>query len=339
MENVHIGSTGGTALRLAGTFLGALYNVYLRNAVNGLVMNYDDSAGNLAANAINFHGGEIQAVENIGSIEGSIAISFFGMTMEGSSVSGLDVRAACKGISIHGGYIEANTGYDIRVGENGTVLGFVCTGGYFTPGGAGVKDRAIILRSALGVSLSGNYFYGYNASPILVNESAANMVTGSANNNHNSVGSRKPVEVQAGVSWNRPEFGTRMTIGDGTGGSAQYMNGAPGTSRQTIAQSNGVNRWLINWASAIAEAGGNAGSNIEFLAYDDAGVLIGSAFSITRATRRMRAHAELQIDGTLNHDGTTVGFYGAAPVAKPTGVAVTPEAIHAALVSLGLIAG
>lgn len=35
---------------------------------------------------------------------------------------------------------------------------------------------------------------------------------------------------------------------------------------------------------------------------------------------------------------TNVGFYGKAPVAKPSGVAVTPEAIHAALVTLGLIA-
>ncbi|WP_432794462.1 hypothetical protein [Rhodococcus ruber] len=33
-----------------------------------------------------------------------------------------------------------------------------------------------------------------------------------------------------------------------------------------------------------------------------------------------------------------VGFFNAAPVAKPTGVAVTAEAIHAALVTLGLIA-
>lgn len=42
--------------------------------------------------------------------------------------------------------------------------------------------------------------------------------------------------------------------------------------------------------------------------------------------------------GPLDHDGTTAGFYGTTPVAKQTGVAVTPEAIHAALVSLGLIA-
>jgi hypothetical protein len=33
-----------------------------------------------------------------------------------------------------------------------------------------------------------------------------------------------------------------------------------------------------------------------------------------------------------------LGFYGAAPVAKQTGVAVTAAAVHAALTNLGLIA-
>lgn len=36
---------------------------------------------------------------------------------------------------------------------------------------------------------------------------------------------------------------------------------------------------------------------------------------------------------------TTVGFYGTTPITKQTGVAVTAEAIHAALVALGLIEG
>ena len=48
---------------------------------------------------------------------------------------------------------------------------------------------------------------------------------------------------------------------------------------------------------------------------------------------------DLEIDGDLNHDGSQVGFYGTAPVNKQTGVAVTEIAIHAALVTLGLIAG
>ncbi len=46
---------------------------------------------------------------------------------------------------------------------------------------------------------------------------------------------------------------------------------------------------------------------------------------------------DLEIDGALNHDGTTVGFYGTTPIVKQTGVAVSTAAIHAALVALGLI--
>lgn len=44
-----------------------------------------------------------------------------------------------------------------------------------------------------------------------------------------------------------------------------------------------------------------------------------------------------EIDGNLNHDGSNVGFYGTVPIAQQTGVAVTIAAVHAALVSLGLI--
>lgn len=36
--------------------------------------------------------------------------------------------------------------------------------------------------------------------------------------------------------------------------------------------------------------------------------------------------------------GGSVGFYGTAPIAKQTGVAVTAQGIHDALVALGLIA-
>lgn len=50
-----------------------------------------------------------------------------------------------------------------------------------------------------------------------------------------------------------------------------------------------------------------------------------------------RVNATTEINGDLDHNGTNVGFYGTAPVAQQTGVAVTAAAIHAALVSLGLI--
>lgn len=51
----------------------------------------------------------------------------------------------------------------------------------------------------------------------------------------------------------------------------------------------------------------------------------------------VKCDAAIEIDGALNHDGSTVGFYGETPVAKQTGVAVDAAGIHAALVNLGLI--
>lgn len=48
----------------------------------------------------------------------------------------------------------------------------------------------------------------------------------------------------------------------------------------------------------------------------------------------------VEIDGALNHDGTTVGFYGTTPITKPTVVLTTPSVqdVIDALVALGLIA-
>mgnify|MGYP000196977545 CR=1 FL=1 len=42
------------------------------------------------------------------------------------------------------------------------------------------------------------------------------------------------------------------------------------------------------------------------------------------------------LGGALDHDGTTVGFYGTAPITQQTGVAVTAAGIHTACVALGL---
>lgn len=41
---------------------------------------------------------------------------------------------------------------------------------------------------------------------------------------------------------------------------------------------------------------------------------------------------------SVGNSAAVIGFYGATPVAKQTGVAVSAAGIHAALVALGLIA-
>lgn len=62
---------------------------------------------------------------------------------------------------------------------------------------------------------------------------------------------------------------------------------------------------------------------------------LGTGRVITTAGAKVTGDVEL--DGDLNHDGSEVGFYGTAPIAKQTGVAVTAQGIHDALVALGLI--
>lgn len=52
----------------------------------------------------------------------------------------------------------------------------------------------------------------------------------------------------------------------------------------------------------------------------------------------LKTTRHIEIDGDLNHDGSNVGFYGTAPIAKQAGVGVDAASIHAALVALGLIA-
>lgn len=77
-------------------------------------------------------------------------------------------------------------------------------------------------------------------------------------------------------------------------------------------------------------AGGVLGSRV-FYTRKNTGALVKQMQMDGGSTSpRLRLSAPTQVDGD-------VGFYGTTPIAKQTGVAVTTEAIHAALVALGLI--
>lgn len=71
---------------------------------------------------------------------------------------------------------------------------------------------------------------------------------------------------------------------------------------------------------------------------DDSGGEFAFIMSRSGATvTNIKFFADVEMDGALNHDGSTVGFYATTPIIQQTGVAVTDVAIHAALVALGLI--
>lgn len=70
---------------------------------------------------------------------------------------------------------------------------------------------------------------------------------------------------------------------------------------------------------------------------DEIELFVGGAGRVRVGTGGATFFQAVEIDGDLNHDGSNIGFFGTAPAAKQTGVAVTAAGIHAALVTYGLI--
>jgi hypothetical protein len=84
---------------------------------------------------------------------------------------------------------------------------------------------------------------------------------------------------------------TRLTIG--STGTSTFANpvitqsefqiqGAAGTTRALFLRTVGSTRWTLE-ANAVAESGGNVGSNFVITRYDDAGASLGTALTITRS--------------------------------------------------------
>lgn len=74
-----------------------------------------------------------------------------------------------------------------------------------------------------------------------------------------------------------------------------WLNRAPGTDAQLLSATNGVPRWSINFATNVAESGGDAGSNFQISRYSDAGAYLSAPFIINRSTGTVTVSASLEV--------------------------------------------
>jgi hypothetical protein len=117
------------------------------------------------------------------------------------------------------------------------------------------------------------------------------------------------------ISFNRPT--TVNTTFTATG--SVTITGATGTTKQVILQTGGLNRWAIQSTSS-AETGGNAGSPLSILAYDDAGAFIDTTLTIVRAAAGLfQIFRNLQVLPTA---GGTVATFGLTTEAVQTAINV-----------------
>lgn len=140
-----------------------------------------------------------------------------------------------------------------------------------------------------------------------------------------------------------PAAGTfdALTLTKSSGNATAIINSIAATTRQLIFQTAASSRWRLA-VNATAEGGSQAGSDFGIGRFNDAGSFISDAFTIERATGKAYFSGELEIDGDFNHDGSNIGFYGTAPIAKPTvtgsrGGNAALASLCTALANLGLI--
>lgn len=98
-------------------------------------------------------------------------------------------------------------------------------------------------------------------------------------------------------------FGAGFIAGaNGASFPALVVNGASGSDRQVIYQTNGVTRW-VEAASGTAESGGSLGTDYTINRYNDAGTYLGTPLNISRATGAVAVAQSLSV-------GTTLGVTG-----------------------------
>jgi len=61
------------------------------------------------------------------------------------------------------------------------------------------------------------------------------------------------------------------------------VDGAAGTARSLFGRTGTSNRWEMQLGGPVAESGSNLGSNFNLVAYSDAGIVVGTTLSISRA--------------------------------------------------------
>jgi hypothetical protein len=117
--------------------------------------------------------------------------------------------------------------------------------------------------------------------------------------------------------------------------SLNLVKTASGQNSGIVAFTNATARWFFGFSNATAESGGNAGSDVGFTRYNDAGVAIDTPFSINRSTGNLGLTSTLLTTGRARFARAGIGSFEPAnagvvsivaiPAAGEHGIAIRPS--------------
>jgi hypothetical protein len=82
---------------------------------------------------------------------------------------------------------------------------------------------------------------------------------------------------------------------------------ASGVGNNFYGNTNSLSRWVVQLGNEVPESSGNAGSDFTVLRYNDAGVFVDTALTITRATGNATVAAALTVGGAISGSAISTG--------------------------------
>jgi hypothetical protein len=116
----------------------------------------------------------------------------------------------------------------------------------------------------------------------------------------------------AGIAGNTTTLLGNFTTGNGTGSPSINLNKSDAdTAVINFYQPSGVGngRWSVQY---------DASENLNFQRRDNTGSLLDVPLSLSVTTALATFSAGVKVGGALDHDGSTIGLFGATPTTKPT---------------------
>jgi len=292
------------------------------------------------------------------------------------NAGGAPVGGTGGSVSLNGGSTATGTGGGVKI-TAGTGTGATFEGGgvQITAGntqGDSVTGGSVNIQG--GIGLAGSNCDGGDVSLIsgranVSGDGGSVFITGGRGGGSNNSGGTITIEAGLGTNAASNNQGGFLNLrggdsgGSGAGGEINLDSGIAGSSgsdgnsgdvnvRTANASTNtsgsinintGIGGSGISGTVDIRSGGANTGTSGNIALATGGTVTTGTSGSITLATGTSPSGTVGSIDlnpagvTTISVNGTGIGFFGTAPVAQPTAVPVSIAAVHAALVSLGLI--
>jgi len=193
MRDVFVRSADGTGMKIQGSWIGLMENVFINGCSIGVNIVPDTETNSTSMNALTVIGGETQGCIDGWKVQRCDVLKIVGHCIEGCT-RGITSMNLERCIDIDGCYFESNKDYDISMGGGAPGMNNSVHNSLFKAS-RNSTSHAIYLRNGYNFLIENNVFYHYTGAGIQVGDSNGGIATGVVRRNSLFAGTPKEVDV------------------------------------------------------------------------------------------------------------------------------------------------